>query len=145
VSHSDTIQPAADSAPAKSDAPKRSSIERILVRGLIGVLVVVLAIESSSYARLLIANARISSELKKSEASDHRVTEATVNSLLWGRKPDETHMVKVPVGEERFDVYYFDGLLKRRELWVHYGIEGLNSAREVVETSIITPEEVLSR
>jgi hypothetical protein len=54
-------------------------------------------------------------------------------------------MVKVPVGEERFDVYYFDGLLKRRELWVHYGIEGLNSAREVVETSIITPEEVLSR
>lgn len=144
MSNSDAIPPAADSAPAKAEAPKRSPVERVLVRGLIAVLLVVLAIESSSYARLWITRARLSSELKRSEASDHRVTQATVDGLFWGRKPDETHTVKAMVGDERFDGYYFDGLLKRRELWIHYGIEGKNAAREVVGMATITPEEVLS-
>lgn len=144
MTESNPIQPVADSSSAKPDAPKRSSVERLVVRCLIGVLVVVLGVEMSSYARLWLTQARILAELQKSESSDYHVTQETIDKLLWGRKPDRTHTVKAAVGEERYDVYYFDGLLKRRELWVQYGIEGLNSAREVVGISTITPEEVLS-
>lgn len=127
-----------------SNSQRKISVERIAVRCLIGGLLLVLAIEGASWLRVMTARMRLSSELQKAEISDYRITRARVDQLMGGRPPDESRVVKVPVGEERYDLYYFLGLLKRRELCVHYGVPGLESEPEVIEVTTIVPDEVLA-
>jgi hypothetical protein len=63
---------------------------------------------------------------------------------IVGRQPDETHLVKAPVGEERYDVYRCGGLLKRRAIYVHYGVQGLQDEPEVVDVLLSAPDELLT-
>ena len=131
-------------APATPAPVKKMSLERIAVRSLIGALLVLLAIEGVSWLRVMAARMTLVTELQKAEQSDHRITRERVDQLLGGRQPLESKTVKVTVGEERYDIYYYPGLLKRRELCVHYGVPGLKSEPEVIEVTTILPDEVLA-
>lgn len=137
-----TPAPAAD-APAR---PKRSTVERIIVQGGIALLLVIVAIEGAAYLRHHLAHARLMAEIEKAEDTDHRITADVVRQIVGDRAPDMSKDVKAPVGEERYDVYYYDGLLKRRELCIHYGVAGggEGSQAEVVEVTTIIPDEVLA-
>lgn len=131
-----SVSPAAPAAkPVRKD--------RLLVRGAIGVLLVVLAVEAVAYGRMMVTHWRLSSELQKAERENYIITRERVDAI-FGRPPDEQHMVKAAVGEERYDVYYVWGLLKRRELCVHYGVQGLKAEPEVLEVTTIIPDEVLA-
>ncbi len=130
--------------PTPITPPQRANLERRLVRGLICFLSVVLAIEGFAYMRVMYAHWRLSSELRKAELEDHRITKDIVKSILGNRPPDESKMLKASVGEEQYDIYYFQGLLKRRELCVHYGVQGLVAEPEVIEITTIIPDELLA-
>lgn len=130
--------------PPKTPAVKKPAHkDRLLVRGLIGVLLVILVIELAAYGRVMLVHWQLTSELRKAEMQHHIITRDRVDSI-FKRLPDEKHMVKAPVGEERYDIYYFSGLLKRRELCVHYGIQGMLEEPEVIEVTTIIPDEVLA-
>lgn len=136
-----TPQPAQTATSVK---PKSSPIGRILI----GVLLVVLAFEAVPYARMSLVHAKLSAELKKADASDLKVTPEAVKQLLGGREPDFTKMKRVAVGDELYQVYYFNGMLKRRELCVHFSVQGENDPdgkeREMMEVTTILPEEILA-
>lgn len=140
-----TSQPEAVS-PAK---PKRSPVERAIVRGGIVVGLILLGIEGWPYMQMKLAHAKLTAEMNKAELDiNSKFTKETVDQLL-GREPDETKTRKAPNGEERYDIYYFNSLLnlKRRELCVHYGVQGMleeKSAPEVMEVTTIIPDELLS-
>jgi hypothetical protein len=109
---------------------------------LIGALLIVLVIEAVAYGRITSAHRQLLSELQAGERQSHLVTRERIDAVV-GRQPDETIVVKAPVGEERYDVYHFGGLLKRRKLYVHYGVQGVKDEPEVVDVLMTPPDEVL--
>jgi hypothetical protein len=139
-----TSQPEAVSPPAK---PKRSPVERVIVQGGIVAGLILLGIEGWPYMQMKLAHAKLTAEMSKAELDiNSKFTKDTVDQLL-GRKPDDTKTRKAPNGEERYDIYYFNGLLKTRELCVHYGVQGMledKSAPEVMEVTTHIPDELLA-
>lgn len=134
---------AATTQPAKK---KRSRIERIIVQGGIAVMLALVAVEGWAYLRMNLAHGQLMSELRRAESDDHRITKEMVGKILGGRQPDESVPIKVAVGEERYDLYYFSGLLKTRELCVHYGVQGkFQGEPEVIEVTSVIPDEVLAK
>lgn len=136
--------PAGDSpAAAPPSKPRSSRVGRIVI----AILLLVLAIEGFAAGRVYLAKSRLTGELARAEAENHIVTREEVKALLGGREPDVSRRIKVAVGEELYDLYYFRGLLKQRVLCVHYGVEGTQdvdeSQREMMEVLTVVPEAVL--
>jgi hypothetical protein len=133
-----------DQAPAPEVKPvPLPAAPRRKERAVIKVLLVVLAIEGVAYGRMMLTHLQMSREIQKAEQEHHIITRDRVNQI-FGREPDDTHTVKAPVGEERYDVYHFWGLLQQRYLYVHYGVQGLKAEPEVLEVTTIIPDEVLA-
>lgn len=141
-----TTNTTASDSPAEATPqrkPKTSPVGRILI----GILLLILAVEAVSHFRMTSAKTTLNNELAKSEAEEYQVTRADVKRLLGGREPDLSKHVRAPVGDELYDVYYYFGILKRRVLCVHYGIQGETDAdeskREMMEVLTVVPEVIL--
>ncbi|MGD9857296.1 MAG: hypothetical protein AB7U20_20330, partial [Planctomycetaceae bacterium] len=134
--------PAADATPAGQRKPKSSRVGRIVI----GILLLVLAVEAAAHLRMTWAKSKLTAELAKAEAEEYEPTRESMKKLLGGREPDLSKHIQVGVGEELYDGYYFNGLLKRRVLCVHYGIQGETDAddshREMMEVLTVIPEVV---
>ena len=136
-SNQSTPSAASTSTPAK---PKLS-----LGRIIIGILLVVMLIELVAHFRLTLVNNKLSGELAKAEQEkDYQLTKSVVDQIFGNRQPDESKSAKVSVGEERYDIYYFWGLLKQRTLCLQYGVAGKNSEPEVIMVHPNIPDEVLA-
>lgn len=143
--------PSAEAAPTSRPKPKTSPVGRIVI----GVLLLVVAVEAIAHFRVTWTKSRLTDELAKSEQSDYRANRETVNQILGDREPDLTKLVQAHVGNELYDVYYFNGLvstismgvIKPRVLCLHFGIQGEkdadNSKREFMEVLTVVPEAVL--
>lgn len=112
-----------------------------MVRGVIGVMLAVLVIEAIAHLRMTITNQRLWSELQKGEREGIDITRERIDAVV-GRQPDESFTVTKSVGEEKYDSYRFWGLLKRRELHVHYGVQGIRSPQEAIEILVDLPDGV---
>jgi hypothetical protein len=99
---------------------KRSPLERAVVWGGIGILLVIVVIEASAQRQFTSLYTQIDSELKKSMQSGISLPEENVRAILKGRQPDATKIVKQQPGEERYEIYKFNGLLKRRVFCVRF-------------------------
>jgi len=109
-------------------------------------MLAVVAIEGWAYLRMNLAHGQLMAEIRRAESDDHKITKDIVNKILGGRAPDDSVAIKVAVGEERYDLYYFSGLLKTRELCIHYGVQGkFQGDPEVVEVTSVIPDEVLAK
>jgi len=131
-------------SPTNADAkPARSSTERMLVWGGIGLLVVVSAIEGYSQMSFQKTFDGLHTELEQADVGKTQITKARVDTVL-NRQPDRTQTVKAAyVGEERYDIYVFKGLLKNRLLCVHYGVAGVKAEPEVIGVSAELPDAML--
>ncbi len=135
---------AASSEPAAR--PKRSPVERAIVWGGIGILAIVVGIEGTAHLAFTGALNGLMAEMEKAENAEkgnYHVTKATVDAVLKGRAPDRSKTVKRALGEERYDLYIFKGLLKERTLSLHYGVQGVLGEPEVLEVSQAVPAELL--
>jgi hypothetical protein len=130
MSESHPPQPT-NSPPAKT----RNPVERVLVWGFIGVLLVLAAIEfqsRSSHQKVLTALQDKIAEVDKNP-SQPEVTEIDVKNALGNRKPDRTEEFGgaklAPNGAQRLEVYTWFTLnpTSKRELWVWYGTKGKNA------------------
>ena len=126
-------------SPATPPGSKPAKKDRRFVRGLIGTLLVVLAIEAIAHARMASMHQRLWGELQRGERENLGITRQHIDAVA-GRPPDEE--LAAPVGKERYDVYHFWGLLKQRELCVHYGVSGINAEPEVIDVLFLLPEDV---
>ncbi|MBL8851320.1 MAG: hypothetical protein JNG89_16680 [Planctomycetaceae bacterium] len=124
-----------DSPEVRLAAPARSTL---ISRGVIILLLIVLAVEAIAYGRVTSAYHQVWTELQAGERQNQVVTGERIAELL-GREPDESIRVNAAVGEERYDVYRFGGLLKRRELYVHFGVQGRQDEPEVVDVLMSAP------
>lgn len=122
----------------------RTSHDRRFARGLIGLLLVVAMIEAIAHVRMMVMSQRLWNELQKGERERSDVTRAEINAVMK-RPPDESFTVKKPVGEENYDAYRFWGLIKQRELYVHYGVQGIRSPQEAIEILTTLPDEVRNK
>jgi hypothetical protein len=115
-------------------AATRSPRARLISRSVIGLLLIVLAVEAIAYGRVTSAHRQLLSELQAGERQSHLVTKERIDAVV-GREPDATIRVKAPVGEERFDVY---------KLFVHYGVQGIKDEPEVIDVLMTAPGDVLA-
>ena len=114
---------------------------RLLVRVVIGALLAVAVTEGVAVLRMTIMSQRLWSELQKGEREGIDITRERIDAVV-GRSPDRTFTVVKSVGEEKYDAYRFWGLLKRRELYVHYGVQGIRSPQEAIEVLVDLPDGV---
>ncbi|MEZ6033623.1 MAG: hypothetical protein R3C17_11055 [Planctomycetaceae bacterium] len=134
-------QPAPSTGTPSTPAKPKLTFGRIII----GILFVVMLIELVAHFRLTVVNNKLSAELAKAEQEkDYQLTKSTVDQIFGNRQPDESKSVKVAVGEERYDIYYFWGLLKQRTLCLQYGVAGKNSEPEVIMVHPNIPDEVLA-
>lgn len=139
-SHASPQANASQSAVTKTPSKERSR-ERLIVRGLIGILFAVMVIEGIAQLRMTTMNQRLWSELQKGEREGVDITRDNIDAVMR-RPPDESFTIMKSSGEEKYDVYRFWGLLKRRELYVHYGVQGIRSPQEAIEILVELPEGV---
>ena len=144
----DSHSPQPTNAPATKG---RNPVERLIVWGLIGVLVVAVAIEFQS--RRSHGNA-ISTLAEMVEAIDKdpkkpEVTEDDVKKVVGDKKPSRTEefaIGKIPAnGARRLEIYSWFTLNpgSKREMWVYYGAKGQN-ANEKAAVIEVQASEVMA-
>ncbi len=142
------LPPARSAKKSKKNQPpapkKRSPLERAVVWGGIGILLLVVVIEASAQRQFTSLYTQIDSELKKSLQTGNSVPEENIRAILKGRQPDATKTVKQIPGEERYEVYYFKGLLKRRVFCIRFEKATDTAPVQVLELTPTVPEIVNS-
>ena len=128
----------ADSHPPQATnrpvAKTRSPVERLLVWGLIGALLVAAAIEFQSRKshQQALATLQDGLDLVDKNPSQPEVTEADVKAAVGGKKPlkteDLTGEKTAANGAKRLEVYSWFTLnpTSKREIWVWYAAKGKN-------------------
>ena len=122
---------------AEPTAKPRNPVERLLVRGFIGVMLVVVAVETYSWwsqksaMKTLLQKIRAVDEAPNSPA----VTAADVKKAVGSRAPSRIEDLKgkrSSSGASRLEVYswYSVSPFKKRELYVYYGARGVNEDGE---------------
>lgn len=131
-------------APTK---PARSPVERALVWGVILLGLVVVGVEA--YASFAAENAKKALQAKldavEAGAADSAVTQDDVDKVVAGRKPISSEKLDhsaTAMMADRVDIYDFKGLVRSRQLYVYYGIEGKGQKAEVMDV-LTSPAETL--
>jgi hypothetical protein len=130
-----------------AEKPKRSAIERVIVQGGIALSLIIIAMEGRAYLRVNSIQGKLTSVLEKAESGEQRFTREVADQIFEGKKPDESIVVPVAVGEERYDIYNFPGLLKNRSLCLHYTVHGKGQDEgqpDVLEVLNVVPEAVVA-
>ncbi len=121
---SSAVSPESTSPQNTAAKPARSGTERMIVWGGIGLLLIVSVIEVYSHMTFQKAFDSLQTQLEQADSGKTQITRKEVDQIL-NREPNRSQKVKAFVGEERYDVYDFKGLLKNRVLCVHYGVAGV--------------------
>ncbi|MDB5388964.1 MAG: hypothetical protein JWM11_4610, partial [Planctomycetaceae bacterium] len=140
-----TEKTATETPPAK---PARSPVERTIVWGVIGLGLLVVGLEAKAHfdhsAVLNALKAKLD-QFENGEA-DGGVTKDDVVAIMGSRVPVTSE--KVPpgatsMGADWLDIYEFKGLVRTRQLYVYYGIQGKQN--QPVEVMIVQtgPAETL--
>jgi hypothetical protein len=113
-------------------AKTRNPVERLIVWGLIGVLLVAVAIEFQSRMSYQKAMTTLQDGVERvdKDAKQPEVTEADVKAAVGSKTPIKTEDFKngkiSPNGASRLEVYSWFTLnpSSKREMWVYYGAKG---------------------
>jgi hypothetical protein len=116
--------------PAKPAAKSRNPVEKIIVRGFIAVMLVLVAVEANSWWQHKQALAEL---IEKTSAVDKvadapAVTEADIKEYFRGRKPSRSAPPETGnnfTGASRIDVYSWFTIspVNKRDIYVYYGRE----------------------
>lgn len=144
----------ADSNPAQSTnasaAKTRNPVERLIVWGVIGVLLVAVAIEFQSRTSHRNVLTALLSKIKAvdEDSTQPEVTEAVVKEVVGDRKPSRAEAVTggplAAIGAKRVEVYSWFTLnpTSKREIWVLYGGKGKDSNELATVIEVRTSENV---
>jgi hypothetical protein len=128
-------------------AKRRNPVERLLVRGFIGVMLVLVAVESNSWWRHKSALDTLRAKIRAFEtaADSPAVKEADVKAVVGGMLPVKTEDLKgkgISNGASRLDVYSWFTIspFKKRELYVYYGHQG-PADKEGAEVLEVEPDD----
>jgi hypothetical protein len=116
--------------PATPAAKSRNPVEKIIVRGFIAIMLVLVAIEANSWWQHKQAFAALSAKTKAvDEAADAPVvTEADIKAYFQGKKPSRSPKPEAGNnfnGASRIDVYSWFTIspVNKRDIYVYYGRE----------------------
>jgi hypothetical protein len=133
--------------PPQAAAPqKRNPVEKLIVRGLIALLLVLVGVEfafSRSHSSAMLALQKKISEVEK-DPNAPAVHEADVKAAVGDKKPISSEELKgrVANGAKRLDIYEWFTLnpFNQRRLYVYYGHVGPNDP-EGAEVLEVQPDE----
>ena len=142
----DSHPPQSTNAPA---AKTRNPVERIIVWGLIGVLLVAVAIEFQSRTSHKNVLTTLLSKVKAvdEDSTKPEVTEAVVREAVGNKKPIRAEAVTggqfAPFGAKHLEVYSWFTLnpTRKREIWVFYGGKGRDSTELATVVEVRTSED----
>lgn len=122
-------------APAK---PARSPVERAFVWGIIGIGLVVIAIESQAHLSHAAVLGKLQTLLRENSEKNVGITKTDVDKIVGTKTPEQQKLdpFATAVGADRVDIYKYPGLLRERQLFVYYGIAG-KSAEQQPEVLIV--------
>ncbi len=135
--------------PQTAAPPKRNPVEKLIVRGLIALLLVLVGVEfafSRSHATAMQALQKKIAEVEKNPNAP-AVHEADVKAAVGDKKPVSSEELKgrVANGAKRLDIYEWFTLnpFNQRRLYVYYGHVGPND-KEGAEVIEVQPDEEIA-
>jgi hypothetical protein len=136
--------------PQAAAPPKRNPVEQMIVRGFIGVLLVLVAVEAYpwySHRQALQTLQRRIADVDK-DANVKPLREAEVKAAVGGKKPTSTEELKgrVSNGANRLEIYDWFTLnpFSERRLFVYYGHVGPNDP-EGAEVLEVQPDKEIAQ
>jgi hypothetical protein len=128
-------------------AKRRNPVELLLVRGVIGVMLVLVAVEANSWWRHKSALDTLRAKIRAVEtvAGSPPVTEADVKAVVGDRLPIKKEDLKgkgIANGASRLEVYswFTTSPIKKRELYVYYGLQG-SADKDGAEVLEVEPDD----
>jgi hypothetical protein len=135
--------------PQATAPPKRNPVEQMIVRGLIGLLLVLVAVEAYpwySHRQALQTLQKRVAEVEK-DPNSKPLREAEVKAAVGGKKPTSTEELKgrISNGAQRLEIYNWFTLnpFSERRLFVYYGHLGPNET-EGAEVLEVQPDQEIA-
>ncbi len=115
-------------APVK---PPRSPVERAIVWGVIGLGVLVIAVEANAHLAHSAAHQKLDAEFSE-RLNKGGMTKKHVDLIVGNKTPDvqQLKFQDTSMSASRVDIYTYPALLRNRQLWVYYGVQGKKADQE---------------
>ncbi len=119
---------------AQPASKPRNPVERLLVRGFIGVMLVLVAVETWfwwSHSQAATALLKMTKAVDDATPNTAAVTETDVKAIVGDKKPSRSENVRGQAnsnGASRLDVFSWFTIspINKREIYVYYGFQGPN-------------------
>lgn len=121
-----------DAAPSK---PRRSPVERMIVRGVIVVLLVLVLIEYRAYRGFAGSMSAIEKCQERYSEGIGSPKESELRSLIYGYSGEpevEEPLEPNEFNAQRVEIYKYPSLLTNRRLYVYYGVKAEGKERELI-------------
>ena len=124
-------------APAK---PPRSPVERAIVWGVIGVGLLVIAVEANAHLAHAAALGKLRAKLDETVNVDTGVTKKHVDEIVGNKIPEtqKLNFLDTAMAASRVDIYTYPALLRSRKLYIYYGIDGKLAVQEAEVMEVLT-------
>jgi len=145
MSQPTTPAPAAATATAK---PPRSPVERAIVWGVIGVGILVIAVEAQAHLSHSAALSKLQEQISANSEKDAGVTKKDVDKVVGGKIPEQQKLgaLDTSMSADHVDIYSYPGLLRQRKIYVYYGIAGKHKSQEAEVLDVLpTPAETAAQ
>jgi hypothetical protein len=124
-------------APAK---PARSPVERAIVWGVIGLGVLVIAVEANAHLSHGAALAKLQAQLDENMNKESGMRKSHVDQIVGSKIPDvqKLNFLDTSMAASRVDIYTYPALLRSRKLYIYYGIDGKKPGQEAEVMEVLT-------
>ncbi|MDB5338801.1 MAG: hypothetical protein JWN70_4420 [Planctomycetaceae bacterium] len=124
-------------APAK---PPRSPVERAIVWGVIGIGLLVIAVEANAHLSHTAALGKLRSKLDETADVNTGLTKKQVDQIVGNKIPESQKLgfLDTSIAASRVDIYTYPALLRSRKLYIYYGIDGKLVEQEAEVMDVLT-------
>lgn len=124
-------------APAK---PARSPVERAIVWSVIGLGVLVIAVEANAHLSHGAALAKLQAQLDENMNKESGMRKSHVDQIVGSKIPDvqKLNFLDTSMAASRVDIYTYPAVLRSRKLYIYYGIDGKKPGQEAEVMEVLT-------
>ena len=128
--------------PTAPPKPARSPVEKAIVWGVIGIGVLVIAVEANAHMSHTAALAKLQAQLDETVNKSEGMRKSHVDQIVGSKIPETQKLtfLQTSMAASRVDIYSYPALLRSRKLYIYYGIDGKHPGQEAEVMEVLTSE-----
>lgn len=129
-----------EAKPAAPTKPARSPVEKAIVWGVIGIGILVIAVEANAHLAHGAALAKLQAQLDETVNKESGMRKSHVDQIIGSKIPETQKLafLETSMAASRVDIYTYPALLRSRKLYIYYGIDGKQPGQEAEVMEVLT-------